>query len=225
MRLSDWLRRRQELSTSVLAAVHETNSGFRLKGSFARRNFHLLDDGSETFSDIDLVLPGHTGDHRSWEADVAERMIRRGWRIRVSVKHFDPLEAVAPADSQLLALTELARFNARRTEPRFDSYILAKTSLTLVHGSDAQHEKGWPDNLLQHAELAKLGFVTGFTGDCAVRMVEGLPKSPVVDHFRELVWKCDVDRVHAWTISRLKHSTMHPWLRDRMTRILEESAG
>ncbi|WP_290058955.1 hypothetical protein [Amycolatopsis solani] len=225
MRLSGWLQRRHELSTSVLLAIRETNSRFRLKGSFARHDFHLLEDGSKTFSDIDLVLTDNARDHRAWEADVAKRMIQQGWPIRVSVKHFDPLKKVTPADSQLLALTELARFNIRRTEPHFDSYILAKTSLTLAKNSGMKHEKGLSDNLIQFAKLAKLGFITEFDEESTIHMIENLPQSPVLGHFRELVWKRDVSGIRSWTITQLKQSTMHPWLRDRMTQILEEGPG
>ncbi|WP_370972629.1 hypothetical protein [Amycolatopsis sp. cg9] len=223
MRIPDWIQRRHELSTSVLTSVREANSRFQLKGSFARHNFHLIEDGSRTFSDIDLMLPDDARDHRFWEADVAKRMVQCGWPIRVSVKHFDPLKKVAPADSQLLALTELVRFNALRTEPHFESYILAKTSLTLAKSLSSYHEKIWPKSLVQCAELSKLGFSTEFEEDCSIRMIENFPDSPVLDHFRELVRKRDVGRIHSWTIMQLKQSTMHPWLRDRMTRILEES--
>lgn len=220
MESSDWLRRRRELSAAAQLAIHETNPRFRLKGSFAQGSFHLLRDGSGTFSDVDLVLPNDGRNRHAWEADVTKRMTRRGWPIRVSVQHVDTVGSVGSSDSQLLALAELVRFNTRRAEPYFDSYILAKTCLTLLRGSAAGQAGQWASSLVRSAELARRGLVTTFDGGCAIRVIRDLPRTPILDHFRELVLDRDAEGVCSWTVERLTHSTVHPWLRDRMTQIL-----
>lgn len=220
MASADWLRRRRELSAAVRSAIHETNQHFRLKGSFARGDFHLLADGSGTFSDVDLVLTDDGRDRHSWEADVAQRMARQGWSIRVSVQHFDTVGSVGLSDSRLLALAELVRFNSRRAEPYFDSYLLAKTCLTLLGGSAAGQGGRWASGLVRSAQLARRGLGTTFDAGCAIQVIRDLPRTPVLDHFRALVSDRDAEGVGRWTVEQLARSTVHPWLRERMTQIL-----
>ncbi|MCR6487201.1 hypothetical protein M8542_30665 [Amycolatopsis sp. OK19-0408] len=217
-----WLNARQNLNAAVQSAIQETNPRFRLKGSFARGDFHLLRDGITTFSDIDLILPDDGRDRHAWEADVTRRMTTLGWPIRTSVQHFDTIGVVGAADSQLLALAELVRFDARRTEPFFDSYILAKTCLTLLHAAPPKQAS---PALRRSAELARRGFSTAFDAAWSIRLLRDLPDTPTLAHFRELASGHDVEGVRAWTIDRLKHSTVHPWLRRRMTEILEEAGS
>jgi hypothetical protein len=223
----DWGSRRRELVWAVDSAAKTVNPRLRVKGSFRRRNFHLLRDGSASFSDVDLLLEADGRNRHAWERDVEVALARLGWRLRISVQHFDSLAGMRPVDSLLLTFGELIRFFAKCSDQRFAAYLYSKTTLSILRvARPPQVERAslQSTGACSQAILARVGFHTLFSeAESRILLAPLVTLSPVITHHLELMESGDVRSAGEWFLPRLKSSAVHPWLTERLRVLVEEA--
>lgn len=214
---------RNAVSTAVRVSCVELNPKFRLKGSFARGDFHLARDGRTSFSDVDLLLPDDGRDRHDWERDVREAIESRGWCLRVSVQHHDYLRGVSVEDSLLLAYAESVRFFPDCATPGFAPYLLAKSCLT-VWGAIANDplNRSRPDSARwRQAFDARTGRSQEFNLSDARACLSPIDPLPsVVPSLLKLFATGDHAEAVADLIPRLRKSAVHPWLKLRLEQLI-----
>jgi len=225
--VSEWNSRRKDLAGGVDKAVKTVNPRLCVKGSFRRGDFHLLRDGSASFSDVDLLLEPDGRNRHDWEEDVEIALIRLGWRLRVSVQHFDSLKGIGSSDSLLLTFGELIRFFPRCSDQRFAAYLYSKTTLSMLRCGphrESQHTLVQYPGAYSRARLARVGLHAQFGIAESRILLEALAAaSPAVGQHLELMGTGDVRAARDWFIPRLMSSSVHPWLKERLRLLVQGS--
>lgn len=219
-----WLARRSCLAEAVHEAVRAAHPGFTIKGSFARGDFHLSRHLGVTFSDVDLLLGDDGRDRHQWEADVASRIARQGWSIRVSVQHFDSTSGICAVDSRLLIVGEVIRFWDQMENPAFASYLTAKATLSMVQTWEPYTAfMGDPDyaEAIATAKRARVGSVEVFDAVQSNAILRQMCEEDESSY--RLQWLLDTHKIEvarSWFLEALAASAVHPWLRGRLAELL-----
>jgi hypothetical protein len=180
---SAYERRRMTLKSIIDHFLRRRFPQLTLMGSFGYGDFHLRIDGSETYSDLDLVLLGCTDDVRFPLAErIAAGLDELGVAISVSVQPGDMFSALHRTSSQFLHLGEFLRRSVPLDldDPRLD-YLRAKLCLSLL-----KRDVGcrYSDVLEEYRDKArvphdvKLGRASVFSGPQLLALVDELTDVP-----------------------------------------------
>src|SRR5689334_18731383 len=100
-----YLARRQAFGKAVLDFLRREHPRLVVRGSFSRGDFHLRRHGEETYSDVDLILPGVPEHNRFVLADAVSAGLRaRGLPLPVSVQPMDAFAQLSERTSRYVHL-------------------------------------------------------------------------------------------------------------------------
>jgi hypothetical protein len=215
-----YVRMREDIQSWVLSVLAGRGLGGCLRGSWLRGDFHLMPDGTRSYSDVDLVVLSADADMRLCIAQECARDIGRRLPMKVSVHPADSLALVGLDDSFYLGIGEyIAKSRANEWGKGGLDYLRAKLVLMLLRRTcqETYEEivKRLEDPDGRRAWETKLGCESAFSIECAARLVghhgHALAQECIAECVRVPASPAWIDRV----LCGVRHApTIEPWLRD-----------
>ena len=191
-----------------------------LRGSWKYDDFHLSKEGSQSLSDLDLVIDGVSGDVRRQYAEVLQNELSTVLALRVSIHGSDSLLEINLGDSFVLNMGEfIAKTSKISPEHPEYSYTLAKISLLMLRNFTRERYFNVSKRIRTcEAETAievKLGDETHFSTEAASKLLSLSPHSAVKFFVKNCVQKTQ----NRETIELVKRqvrlcNSISPWLQD-----------
>ena len=221
--------RRREVRTLVLEYMRAAFPELRVRGSFARGDFHLARHYDGSYADLDLLLPGVSEDDRfALATEVASGLSEAaGMTLPVSVQPLDAFESLPDATSRYIYIGEYIRRSTaiHIDDPRQD-YFRAKLALGLSRVSQACSDRTSVG--VRKALYVKLGVRHAFSSidfhnaicqDCVINDNERRYLRIVA-----LGERCTVPALELYIEGLYNLEGLPSWLRSLMTRLVTDSA-
>lgn len=211
---------RENAKSVVLDLLMCHNFSQALRGSWKYDDFHLSEDGSQSLSDLDLVMDGVSGDVRRQHAAVLRNELSKVLALRVSIHDSDSLLDMNLGDSFVLNMGEfIAKTRQIVPEHPLYSYTLAKISLLILRNFTTERYMGVSKRLhtceAETAIAVKLGEETYFSTEAASKLLS-LSTHSTVEYFLS---NCVQRPPSQETIKSVKEqiqkcSSIAPWLQN-----------
>ncbi|MGH9904341.1 MAG: hypothetical protein ACRD8U_02015 [Pyrinomonadaceae bacterium] len=192
-----------------------------IRGSWKYDDFHLSRDGTQTRSDLDLVVEGASQDLRTeYKTAIQLDLEEKRPPLRVSIHAADSLLTMNLDDSFFLNIGEfIAKTNRLKPgEPAYD-YTLAKISLLLLRRFpqeryvDVSSRAATPE--VEMALGVKLGYFCAFSNGAAATLLSCSQHSTVRLFVQECVVKRASQEFIDFICQRVRFcKSIDPWLQD-----------
>lgn len=211
---------REKTKSLILDLLRRHGLSDALRGSWKYDDFHLSQDGSESLSDLDLVMGGVLDDVRCNYVEVLQNDLSAVLALRVSIHSHDSLLEMNLSDSFVLNMGEFIA-KTIRIDPKHPlySYTLAKISLLILRNFPSERyidvSKRINTREAENAIAVKLGEEAYFSKEAA-SMLLSLSGYSTVEYFLS---NCVQKLPNQETIKSVKEqirtcNSIDPWLQN-----------
>lgn len=202
-----------------------------LRGSWKYDDFHLSKDGSQSLSDLDLVIDGVSDDVRRQYAEDMQNELSAVLALRVSIHGSDSLLEMNLGDSFVLNMGEfIAKTSRIKPEHPEYSYTLAKISLLMLRNFTKERYLDVSQRIhTREVEMSmgvKLGDETYFPTDAATKLLSLSPHSTVKYFVENCVRRSPGEDTIMSVIDQIRQcSSIAPWLQDYLIYKINSAAS